>query len=256
MRERKPWIHWEFFSGENGLRGETGTNSHSGGWAGCPLESGWSGGEGRVLCKVGGRGEGHSGNRKGRTSVGRILSRVMFMAVCGSWLQERGVSATPAGRGWVCGGGGERRRAVPVGIMTDSAVAEADLMTLPPARGLRFSAVESPVSCWCRARRSTKSLVALGADGSSSFGGCSSPAFDLSPRGEWRERDDDASPAAQDPPPGTPGDPPQALPTQPPGDLCPTFPRFLFKRLEGVPFSGEVDLVVLSRLKTQDLGGV
>lgn len=99
---------------------------------------------------------------------------------------------------------GKRRRAVPVGIMTDSAVAEADLMTLPPVRELRFSAVESPESCWCRARRSTKSLVALGADGSSSFGGCSSPAFDLLPIVEGRERDDDSSPTSQDHVPGTP----------------------------------------------------
>lgn len=103
-----------------------------------------------------------------------------------------------------CAGRGKRRRAVPVGIMTDSAVAEADLMTLPPVRELRFSAVESPESCWCRARRSTKSLVALGADGSSSFGGCSSPAFDLLPIGEGRERGDDSSPTSQDSVPGTP----------------------------------------------------
>lgn len=91
-----------------------------------------------------------------------------------------------------------------MGIMTDSAVAEADLMTLPPVRELRFSAVESPESCWCRARRSTKSLVALGADGSSSFGGCRSPAFDLSPSGEWREREDDSSPTSQDQASGPP----------------------------------------------------
>lgn len=113
------------------------------------------------------------------------------------------VSAVFAGVGMSVQGG-KRRRAVPVGIMTDSAVAEADLMTLPPVRELRFSAVESPESCWCRARRSTKSLVALGADGSSSFGGCSSPAFDLLPIGEGRERDDDSSPTSQDHMPGTP----------------------------------------------------
>lgn len=93
-------------------------------------------------------------------------------------------------------------------------------MTLPPVRELRFSAVAvSPESCWCRARRSTKSLVALGADGSSSLGGCSSPAFDLSPIGEGRERDDDSSPRSQDhtqgPPPPSKSHrtPPHELPT-------------------------------------------
>lgn len=105
-----------------------------------------------------------------------------------------------------------------MGIMTDNAVAEADLMTLPPVRELRFSAVAvSPESCWCRARRSTKSLVALGADGSSSLGGCSSPAFDLSPIGEGRERDDDSSPRSQDHTQGTP--PPNKSHRAPPHEL-------------------------------------
>ena len=48
--------------------------------------------------------------------------------------------------------------------MTDSAVADADLMTLLPARELRFS--PSPDICWCLARRNTRSLVALGPKGS------------------------------------------------------------------------------------------
>lgn len=48
---------------------------------------------------------------------------------------------------------------LPDGIMTDSAVAEADLMTLLPGRVVRFSL--SPVSCWWRARLRTRSLVAL-----------------------------------------------------------------------------------------------
>ena len=64
----------------------------------------------------------------------------------------------------------------PAGIMTDKAVAEADLMTLPPVREGRFSTAVSPDSCWCRARRRTKSLVALGPDGSPSLeGGQRSP---------------------------------------------------------------------------------
>lgn len=42
--------------------------------------------------------------------------------------------------------------------MTDSAVADADLMTLLPGREVRFS--PSPESCWCRARRRTRSFVA------------------------------------------------------------------------------------------------
>lgn len=37
--------------------------------------------------------------------------------------------------------------ASPAGIMTDKAVAEADLMTLPPVREGRFSAAGSPDSC-------------------------------------------------------------------------------------------------------------
>lgn len=57
----------------------------------------------------------------------------------------------------------------PAGIMTDKAVAEADLMTLPPVREGRFSTTGSPDSCWCRARRRTRSLVALRPDGSPSF---------------------------------------------------------------------------------------
>ena len=66
--------------------------------------------------------------------------------------------------------------ASPAGIMTDKAVAEADLMTLPPVREGRFSTAGSPDSCWCRARRRTRSLVALGPDGSPSLeGGQRSP---------------------------------------------------------------------------------
>lgn len=174
--------------------------------------------------------------------------------VCGCWKEGQAQSVVDgsvrcllAGGGWGwlgggAGGGGERRRAVPVGIMTDNAVAEADLMTLPPERGLRFSAVESPESCR-RARRSTKSLVALGADGSSSFGGCGSPAFDLSPIGEWRERGDDARPVAQDAPPSrdprgsTSGTAHPHHPHHPWRSpvLCPTLRIFLFQRLADVP---------------------
>lgn len=66
--------------------------------------------------------------------------------------------------------------ALPAGIMTDKAVAEADLMTLPPVREGLFSTAASPDICWCRARRRTKSLVALGPDASPSFeGGQRSP---------------------------------------------------------------------------------
>lgn len=64
----------------------------------------------------------------------------------------------------------------PAGIMTDKAVAEADLMTLPPVREGLFSTAGSPDSCWCRARRRTRSLVALGPEESPSFeGGQRSP---------------------------------------------------------------------------------
>lgn len=64
----------------------------------------------------------------------------------------------------------------PAGIMTDKAVADADLMTLPPVREGLFSTAGSPDSCWCRARRRTRSLVALGPDESPSFeGGQRSP---------------------------------------------------------------------------------
>lgn len=52
----------------------------------------------------------------------------------------------------------------PDGIMTDRAVAEADLMTLLPGLELRFS--PSPDKCWWRALRRTKSLVARGPRGS------------------------------------------------------------------------------------------
>lgn len=66
--------------------------------------------------------------------------------------------------------------ALPAGIMTDKAVAEADLMTLPPVREGLFSTAASPDICWCRARRRTRSLVALGPDASPSFeGGQRSP---------------------------------------------------------------------------------
>lgn len=66
--------------------------------------------------------------------------------------------------------------ASPAGIMTDKAVAEADLMTLPPVLEGLFSTAGSPDSCWCRARRKTRSLVALGPDESPSFeGGQRSP---------------------------------------------------------------------------------
>lgn len=59
--------------------------------------------------------------------------------------------------------------ASPAGIMTDKAVAEADLITLPPVREGRFSTARSPDSCWCLALRKTRSLVALGPDGSPSL---------------------------------------------------------------------------------------
>lgn len=52
-------------------------------------------------------------------------------------------------------------------MMTDKAVAEADLITLVPVRGLRIS--PSAESCWWRTLRSTRSVVApLGAGGSGS----------------------------------------------------------------------------------------
>lgn len=71
---------------------------------------------------------------------------------------------------------GGRGPALPAGIMTDKAVAEADLMTLPPVREGLFSTAASPDICWCRARRRTRSLVALGPDASPSFeGGQRSP---------------------------------------------------------------------------------
>lgn len=49
-------------------------------------------------------------------------------------------------------------------MMTDNAVAEADLITLPPALELRLS--PSPDRCEWRALRRTRSLVALGPRGS------------------------------------------------------------------------------------------
>lgn len=52
----------------------------------------------------------------------------------------------------------------PDGMMTDRAVAEADLITLPPALELRLS--PSPDRCGWRALRRTRSLVALGPRGS------------------------------------------------------------------------------------------
>lgn len=69
----------------------------------------------------------------------------------------------------------------PAGIMTDKAVAEADLITLPPVRDGRFSTARSPDSCWCLALRKTRSLVALGPDGSPSLeGGPRSPGCERS----------------------------------------------------------------------------
>lgn len=50
----------------------------------------------------------------------------------------------------------------PVGIMSDSAVAEADLMTLLSGRDVCFSA--SPDSSLWRARRTARSLMALGVE--------------------------------------------------------------------------------------------
>lgn len=50
-----------------------------------------------------------------------------------------------------------RPECLPAGIMTDKAVAEADLMTLVPALE-RFS--PSAESCWWRTLRSTRSVVA------------------------------------------------------------------------------------------------
>lgn len=47
---------------------------------------------------------------------------------------------------------------LPAGMMTDRAVAEADLMTLVPGRELRFS--PSAESCWWRTLLSTRSVVA------------------------------------------------------------------------------------------------
>lgn len=71
--------------------------------------------------------------------------------------------------------------ASPAGIMTDKAVAEADLITLPPVRDGRFSTARSPDSCWCLALRKTRSLVALGPDGSPSLeGGQGSPGCERS----------------------------------------------------------------------------
>lgn len=52
----------------------------------------------------------------------------------------------------------------PDGMMTDKAVAEADLITLFPGLELRFS--PSPDKCWWRALRRTRSLVARGPRGS------------------------------------------------------------------------------------------
>ena len=53
-------------------------------------------------------------------------------------------------------------------------------MTLPPVREGRFSTAGSPDSCWCRARRRTRSLVALGPDGSPSLeGGQRSPGHNF-----------------------------------------------------------------------------
>lgn len=49
-------------------------------------------------------------------------------------------------------------------MITDRAVAEADLMTLLPGLELRFSA--SPDKCWWRALRRTRSLVARAPSGS------------------------------------------------------------------------------------------
>lgn len=46
---------------------------------------------------------------------------------------------------------------LPAGMMTDRAVAEADLITLVPGLELRFSPSES---CWWRTLRSTRSVVA------------------------------------------------------------------------------------------------
>lgn len=48
--------------------------------------------------------------------------------------------------------------ASPAGMMTDRAVAEADLITLVPGRELRLSL--SDESCWCRTFRNTRSVVA------------------------------------------------------------------------------------------------
>lgn len=50
----------------------------------------------------------------------------------------------------------------PVGIMSDSAVAEADLMTLLSGRAVCFSV--SPDSSLWRARRTARSLMALGVE--------------------------------------------------------------------------------------------
>lgn len=47
---------------------------------------------------------------------------------------------------------------LPAGMMTDKAVAEADLITLVPGREFRFS--PSAESCWWRTLRSTRSVVA------------------------------------------------------------------------------------------------
>lgn len=52
----------------------------------------------------------------------------------------------------------------PEGMITDRAVAEADLMTLLPGLEFRFS--PSPDKCWWRALRRTRSLVARGPRGS------------------------------------------------------------------------------------------
>lgn len=78
--------------------------------------------------------------------------------------------------------------ASPAGIMTDKAVAEADLITLPPVREGRFSTARSPDSCWCLALRKTRSLVALGPDGSPSLeDGHRSPGCERSAARESQE---------------------------------------------------------------------
>ena len=65
-------------------------------------------------------------------------------------------------------------------MMTDRAVAEADLITLLPGREFLFSPV-SPDICWCLALRRTRSFVARGPRGSYTGPAPSSLLADVGP---------------------------------------------------------------------------